>query len=103
MTSAKSIARGDESLFWCSGDGRAYRTDGYQEKRISTHAIEAAFASGILSAYVYAQLGHIFYVVNFGDRTVAYDVATQVWHNATSSADGSGLWRGSAARTSAFR
>jgi hypothetical protein len=94
---AKSVAKGDESLWWWSADGRVYRTVGYQEQRVSTHAIEASLSAGIDSAYVYSQLGHIFYVLNLGDRTLVYDVVTKVWHNAASTADGSGPWRGACA------
>ena len=52
------------------------------------------FGGGIVSAYTYSQLGHIFYVLNLGDRSFIYDVTTQVWHNAASSTDGTGPWRG---------
>ncbi len=92
--SARSIARGDESLWWWSADGRIYRTVGYQERRVSTHGIEGLFGGGMVSAYTYSQLGHIFYVLNLGDRSFIYDVTTQVWHNAASSTDGTGPWRG---------
>jgi hypothetical protein len=91
---AASIARGDESLWWWSSDDRIYRTVGYQEQRISTHGIEGLFGSGIVSAYTYSQLGHIFYVLNLGDRSLVYDVTTKVWHTASSGADGTGPWRG---------
>lgn len=94
LGTAMSIARGDESLWWWSADGRIYRTVGYQERRVSTHAIEAGLSAGIVSAYTYSQFGHIFYVLNLGDRTFVYDVTTQVWHNVASSTDGTGPWRG---------
>ena len=69
--SAKSIARGDESLWWWSADGRIYRTVGYQERRISTHGDRGGlFGAASVSAYTYSQLGHIFYVLNLGDRIV---------------------------------
>ena len=91
--SGKSIAKGDESLFWWSNDNRIYRTSGYTEKRISTHAIEQSLSAGITSAYVYNLLGHIHYVLNLADRTVVYDTVTGAWHNASSRADGTGPWR----------
>ena len=59
----KSIAQGNEQLFWWSFDNRVYATVGYQEKRISTHAIEAvimAAGADIRQAYCYVHLGHIF-------------------------------------------
>jgi hypothetical protein len=94
--SGKSIAKGDESLFWWSADGRVYRTIGpQQEERISTHGVEASLSTGIDSAYVFSQLGHIYYVLTLGDRSLVYDVLTKVWHTASSGADGTGPWRGS--------
>jgi hypothetical protein len=92
---ALSIAKGDESLFWWSADGRVYRTVGYQEERISTHGVEASLSTGIDSAYTFSQLGHIYYALTLGDRTLVYDVLTKVWHTASSGADGTGPWRGS--------
>ena len=94
LGTATSVAKGDESIFWWSADNRIYRTSGYQEQRISTHAIEGSLSAGITSAYVYNQLGHIHYVLNLGDRSLVYDTVTKVWHNAASAADGSGAWRG---------
>ena len=95
MGAVRSIAKGDEGLFFWSSDNRVYRTVGYKEERISTHAIEAQAGGEITSAYVYNQLGHIHYVMNQTDRTLVYDVLTKVWHNASSTADGIGPWRGS--------
>jgi hypothetical protein len=92
--SARSLAKGDESLFWWSADNRIYRSVGYQEQRISTHAIEGSLSAGIDSAYVYNLLGHICYVLNLGDRTLVYDTVTKAWHSAASAADGTGRWRG---------
>ena len=92
--SAASLAKGDESLFWWSADNRIYRSVGYQEQRISTHAIEGSLSAGIDSAYVYNLLGHIHYVLNLGDRTLVYDTVTKAWHSAASAADGTGRWRG---------
>ena len=92
---AESVAKGDESIFWSSSDNRIYRTSGYQEQRISTHAVETAVTAGVItSAYVYNQLGHIHYVLNLGDRTLVYDTVTKAWHSASSAADGTGAWRG---------
>ena len=92
----KSIAQGNEQLFWWSFDNRVYATVGYQEKRISTHAIEAvimAAGADIRQAYCYVHLGHIFYVMNLPNETLVYDVVGDVWHNRSSGADGTGPWR----------
>ena len=67
----KSIAQGNEQLFWWSLDNRVYATVGYQEQRISTHAIERVIADAyevsIAQSYCYDQLGHIFYCLNLPD------------------------------------
>lgn len=97
----QSIAKGDDSLFWWSTDRRLYRTAGYQARRISTHAIEAqTFNGNIVAAFSYAQLGHIFYGVTTPTQTLVYDTLTQAWHNASSSADGSGPFRATCATKS---
>ena len=91
-----SIAQGNKQLFWWSFDNRVYATVGYQDQRISTHAIERVImesAATITQAYCYTQFGHIFYVMNLPDQTLVYDTVTQVWHNRSSGADGSGPWR----------
>jgi hypothetical protein len=97
----KSIAQGNEQLFWWSFDNRVYATAGYQEQRISTHAIERVIADAyevtIAQSYCYDHLGHIFYCLNLPDTTLAYDTVTKVWHNRSSSADGNGPWRPSCA------
>lgn len=87
-----SIAKADKSLLWWSNEGRFYRTVGYQEKRISTHAIETS-AGTITSAYAYSAYGHVFYIVNTATETLTCDLLTGTWHNASSNADGTGPHR----------
>ena len=36
--------------------------------------------------------GHFFYAVNFADRTLVYDCATQQWHERSTSTNGAGPW-----------
>lgn len=96
IATPRAVAIGDESLFWVSVDGIAWRSEGFLAKRISTHAMEEVFRSlgtaSILSALTYSQDGHIFFVVNFATRTVAYDVVTKRWHD-RSNTDGTTRWR----------
>jgi hypothetical protein len=103
--SPKVAATGDGSVFWLGmADNVVYRSNGYRAARISTHAIEAIIgaAGGASTAdlsLVYSYGGHVFYCLNIGNRTLAYDCATQKWHDRASSGDGSGRWRvGTAAR-----
>lgn len=87
---AFSVAKLDNSVFWLGqdarGEGIVYRSEGYNGKRISTHAVEwqiqqyANMSDAV--AYTYQQDGHAFYVLNFpsANQTWVYDVATQGWH-----------------------
>ena len=80
----------DNSVFWLGRDrkgrGIAYRSNGYTPVRISTHAIESAWAqyADISDAigFAYQEEGHSFYVLTFptGNETWVYDVATKMWH-----------------------
>jgi hypothetical protein len=89
-----SIARLGESFAFISqdtrGQGIVVQMNGYSAKRISTHAIETAFArySTISDAvgYTYQQAGHEFYVLSFpsADVTWCYDLATELWHRRAS-------------------
>lgn len=103
--SKHAIAKMDNAIFWVGsdtrGNGIVYRSRGYAGERVSTHMIEdmlqartAEFGIEYLSnavAYTYQSDGHSFYmlsVINFSGSpsgtelttTLAYDVATQGWH-----------------------
>lgn len=85
-----SLASIDSHLFWLSRDlkgiGIALMSEGYEGKRISTHALEnewrqyADLTDAIAGSYQVD--GHTFYVVHFptADKTWAYDLATKQWH-----------------------
>lgn len=85
-----SIARLGEAFAFLSKDDRGQNVVvqmvGYQPKRISTFAVEAAFSKyptvSDAIAYSYQQAGHEFYVLTFPtmDITWCYDLATQMWH-----------------------
>ncbi len=85
----------DNTPFWIggyqTGNGMAWRANGYSPTRISNHAIETAWASypsggsdGI--GYSYRDQGHTFWVLRFPSAnngfgaTWVYDTATQQWH-----------------------
>lgn len=69
-------------------DGRviAYRCQGFQPVRVSTHAVEQIWNTystvADAYAYTYTQHGHQFWVINFmtANATWVYDVNTQLWH-----------------------
>lgn len=87
---AQSVAKMDNSLFWLGkderGQGIVWRAQGYQPKRVSTHAIEYAIQGySTISdaiAYTYQQDGHAFYVITFptANKTWCYDASTDLWH-----------------------
>ena len=85
-----SVAKLNETVFWLTADdrgqGMVVMTVGYRTQRISTHAVEFAWAQysriDDAFAYTYQQEGHSFYVLTFptGNATWAYDASTQLWH-----------------------
>ena len=94
LASPQSVAAGDGSIFWLSHNQLVFKTAGYQANRISTHAIEDIIRDlnpyNLVSAFTYTEVGHVFYVMNWADRTLVYDCATKQWHDRSS--DG-GRWR----------
>ncbi len=85
-----SVVRLPGGVGWLSGDPRgqliAVYAQGYQPKRVSTHAVEAAWAAytspADAEAYTYSEDGHYFWVITFpnDDATWVYDVTTGLWH-----------------------
>lgn len=85
-----SLGRTDQAVFWLSrskdGLGIILEGSSYRAKRVSHHGVEVAIASyGDVSDAIGTtryQGGHTFYVLTFpsADRTWAYDLATEQWH-----------------------
>jgi len=83
----------DVSLFWLSqdlkGQGIAVKSDGYNAKRISTHALEqewqqyATLSDAVSGTYQID--GHTFWVLSFptADKTWVYDLSTDQWYQST--------------------
>jgi hypothetical protein len=76
----------DNTMFWMGEDGLFYRLNGFSPERISTFAMEHAWAQYPLrftdaSCFVLDQEGHKFVIVNFpsGNQTWAYDIGTKLW------------------------
>jgi hypothetical protein len=81
----------DNTVFWMGDDGIFYRLDNYAPKRISTYAMETAWAQYPLrftdaSCFVLDQEGHKFIIINFpsGDGTWCYDISSGLWHQRVS-------------------
>ena len=85
-----SIASVAGGLHFLGGDTRgrvsAYRMQGFQPVRVSTHALEQLWNTytTVWDAYGYAyeEAGHQFWVISFqtADATFVYDVTAQQWH-----------------------
>lgn len=85
-----SIAKTDGSVYFLSQDKQGslivLRASGYEATRVSTHALEAVFATYPSNVdavgYCFQQQGHVFYVLTFpaADVTWVFDEAEQQWH-----------------------
>ena len=79
-----------EGVAWLSGNPRGYciavHAQGYQPKRVSTHAVENEWAGynrvDDAESFSYTDNGHEFWVINFhnANRTWVYDATTGAWH-----------------------
>src|ERR1017187_6617515 len=94
-----TATRLDGTVAWLGGDARgravAYVANGFIPTRISTHAVETAWAAagavGDATAFAYSDQGHEFWVINFPSvsRTWVYDATEKLWHRR-------GWWDGTA-------
>jgi len=97
-----SVCRADKSVWWLGIDGIVYRSEGYEMRRVSTHAIEAIIAGNVvgLDAMTHPYRGHwVYSLTTTSNRSMVYDAATGVWHERSTSADGVGPWQASTAAT----
>jgi hypothetical protein len=83
--SRESIQKFDNTVAWLANDGVVYRGDN-TPVRISDHGIEEAVKLGTEAprAMVFPWVGHLFYVLNLGNATYAFDAATAQWHELAS-------------------
>jgi len=100
-----TLAKTTGGIFWLGSDARGagivYRSNGYQARRVSTHAIEWQIQSyGDISdatGYTYQQDGHSFYVLTFPSAhngrgaTWCYDEIVDAWHERESWDEALGL------------
>lgn len=77
----------DNTVFWMGDDGIFYRLNGFNPERISTFAMEHAWAQYPrkfldASCFVLDQEGHKFIVINFfsAQKTWCYDISSKLWH-----------------------
>ena len=86
LAAALCVCSEDNTVFWMGEDGLFYRLNGFNPQRISTFAMEHAWAQYPLrftdaSCFVLDQEGHKFVIINFpsGNATWAYDISTTLW------------------------
>lgn len=83
-----SIAKAQSSVYWLGNDLCVYRASGFQPQVISTPAIDLLIAGASepssAEAFVYSLAGHTYYVLNFGDLTLRYDITTGMWSERSS-------------------
>lgn len=84
---AFSVAKCDNTLFFVANDKIVYRLEGYNPRRVSTHAVEKLISDtpdpSDIIALSHVENGHAFYVITSmsGGWTTAYDAATGLWHD----------------------
>lgn len=90
-----AISRLDATVYWVGSDGCGYRLNGLSPQRITTHAIEQAWAKCDRKkafSFTFEDLGHKVWYVTFPDgETWGFDVATEEWHRRQSA--GLRRWR----------
>jgi hypothetical protein len=86
LSAPLAVCSEDNTVFWMGEDGIFYRLNGFAPQRISTFAMEHAWAQYPLkfldaSCFVLDQEGHKFVIVNFpsGCGCWAYDISSQLW------------------------
>jgi hypothetical protein len=86
--SAHSVVTLDNAIFVVGSDGSGYRMDGYTPVRITTHAIEQAWARCDLSkcfCFTWSDRGHKVWYITFPDGfTWGYDCSSGEWHRRAS-------------------
>lgn len=85
-----SVCKVENRLMWLGADESGwpviFQTTGLLPTRVSNFAIENLIHRSYgpqvdrARAFTYREAGHLFYVLNFPNGTVAYDVNTGMWH-----------------------
>lgn len=101
-----SSATGNQTVYWLGSDRCVYRSVGYQAQKISTSAMDQAFAKYSMVSdaigFVFVQEGHEYYVLTFPyeSKTWVFDGNTSRWHERgqwSSVDDDFRRWRGNCA------
>lgn len=94
-----SVQTVEQTMCWIAHDRTVRMLEGYQGRRISTHAverdIEALTSYENISSATWTRDGHTFYAITSDSWTWVYDTITGLWH--TRKSDGRANWRAVAA------
>jgi hypothetical protein len=99
VASAAAVAEFDGRVFWMTSRGLVVVAAGTGfPVRISDDQVEAALKErradwGSARAHIYADEGHLFYVLTVGDLTLTYDDATAFWHKRANYSRGHAIGR----------
>ncbi len=83
VANGATMAKQDQSVFWLAPDNTVRRLDGLTPVRISHAGIEQALGDVTIGSgvgFAYAQEGHLYYVLQFPERTFVYDATLKDWH-----------------------
>lgn len=87
LSNSLALCSEDNTCFWMGDDGIFYKNNGFLPERVSTFAMEYAWARYPqkyfdCNAFVLDQEGHKFIVLNFisGQATWCFDISTKLWH-----------------------
>lgn len=79
-----SIAKANNAVFWLGDDFQVYMATGYSPQAISNPQQDKWISErkdpSSARAFTYNQEGHDFYVLNFTDGTLVYDMTVGRWH-----------------------
>jgi len=88
-------SKAEHNVLWLGHDKSVYMGAGGAAKSISAPSIHRLIGEtpdpASAWAFTYKQEEHVFYVLNFSDLTLCYDMTTGLWHERRS--DGMGRWR----------
>lgn len=79
----KTVAKGDNSVWWVADDYTVRRLEGATPMRVSHHGVEQWLRTVTLLSlrgYFYSLEGHLCYVLRADEGCFVFDVTTQLWH-----------------------
>jgi hypothetical protein len=79
----KTVAKGDNSVWWVADDYTVRRLEGATPMRVSHHGVEQWLRTVTLVSlrgYFYSLEGHLCYVLKAPEGCFVFDITTQSWH-----------------------